>query len=328
MKSQAFIFSALFITGALLPFPEFVLHPQQESGPKPRHLEEIAYDHHRHVLYLFGGAELNDKTWTEPDDLFDFNSGWSKHTETGPHARRGHAMIYDEASKVLVVIGGVAKTNREMDSVLHDTWSWSDDNWKLVDAKCPLKEFRAVYNADRKSVLLYGDSHNLNQAWTGGDRRDFELWELRNQQWTKLSDAGPKNGPLPLSYNTKTKSLVALEWQENALIVWEWKKEKWHQTTFDSHFPPARGKYAIAYSKKENALFLFGGTDSKRNLLGDFWKLQDGRWTRLETSTAPSERASLRLVDANDRLLLYGGLKEGGLTNELWEFRSGKWKKL
>ncbi|HEY0769430.1 MAG TPA: hypothetical protein VGD31_03790, partial [Sphingobacteriaceae bacterium] len=272
MKNHAFIFSAFFILSAFLPLPEFVNHPgRQSAAPAPRHLEEIAYDNRRNVLYLFGGAELRDKSWKEPDDFFEFAGAWKNRTENGPCGRRGHAMVYDLASDELVVIGGVTTTASGSDSLLFDTWIWSEKRWMLVDTKCPVKEGRAVYNTETKSILLYGDSHDLSKPWNGGDVRTFELWEFRNRRWTKLSDKGPSDGPFPLAYNQAVKSLALLEWRNDGLILWEWKSKEWIKKEFKSNFPHARAKYAFAYSSFSKALFVFAGIDSNKNLLGDFW---------------------------------------------------------
>ena len=61
MKNHAFIFTAFFITSALLPLPDASLKLQTNEKPKPRHLEELTYNDSEDVLYLFGGVEFIDK---------------------------------------------------------------------------------------------------------------------------------------------------------------------------------------------------------------------------------------------------------------------------
>jgi hypothetical protein len=329
MRNHAFVFSALFFTGALFPLPEFLSEGTLDSTPNPRHLEEIAYNDDNDALFLFGGAELRGSTWTEPDDFFEYKRVWTKQNSKGPIGRRGHAMVYDESSRAIVIIAGVAQTAPVKDSVLFDTWNWLNGKWSMTDTKCPVKEPSAVYDVSNKSILVYGDVMNLSKPWDGGDQRKFELWELKSNKWKKLSDTGPSNGPLPLAYNKKNKSLSMLEWtSSDQLILWEWRNNQWTKTTSSSDFPEMRGKYSFTYSKSENALFLFGGVDSNRDLLGDFWKYDGARWKKIESANAPTARASLRLVDGGGRLLLFGGLKKEGLTNELWEFKNDEWKKL
>lgn len=320
MKNHAFIFSALFITGALIPLPEFSQERKVDLFPKPRHLEEIAFNTETNTLYLFGGAELHEKTWSEPDDFFQYNGGWKEIIEKGPIGRRGHALLFDESSRHLLMFGGIAQTRSGGDTLLFDMWSWSDGKWKMLSTKSPFKECRAVYDANERRVLVYGD--------VGTDERKFELWQFKLNVWKKLSDNGPGNGPFPLAYDTKRKSLCLLHWKnDGALALWEWQNGKWQTQEFTGNIPMARNKYAFAYSKNEQALLVFGGVDSKRDLLGDFWKFNGRSWKNLELQTTPSARASLRLINANGRMLLYGGLTKNGLTNELWEFRNNTWTK-
>lgn len=328
MKNHAFIFSALFITGALFPLPEFSIDVQTISSPKPRHLEEIAYDRKNNVLHMFGGAELHAQTWSEPSDLFQYSNAWKQYTTDGPLGRRGHALVYDEASRNLLMFGGVAQMKSGSDTVLFDMWRWANGKWSTINSKCPVKEPRAVYDPNAKRVLVYGDASDPLHPTNSYDKQKFELWEFKDGKWKRFSDKGPTAGMFPLAYNTKDKSLSILQWSESNLVLWEWKKNAWHTREFSSGFPPFRSKYAFSYSSTDNALLVFGGVDSKRELLGDFWKFDGKRWTQIQSNSIPSPRASLRLLDAGDRMMLYGGSTKSGLTNELWEFKNNTWTKL
>lgn len=66
MRNHAYIFTAFFITSALLPLPDASLELQTNDKPKPRHLEELTYNESEDVLYLFGGVELIDKKLANP----------------------------------------------------------------------------------------------------------------------------------------------------------------------------------------------------------------------------------------------------------------------
>jgi hypothetical protein len=320
MKNHAFIFSALFITGALFPLPEFSSSSDVSALPRPRHLEEIAYDKKDNALYLFGGAEINGQSWSEPDNLFQYKDQWEEINERGPIGRRGHILLYDESSGSLVMFGGVAQTPSGRDSSLFDMWRWHGGKWKILDVRSPFKECRAVYDSEAKRILAYGD--------IGTDQRDFELWEFKSAKWSKLSEGGPTDGPFPLAYNPKSKTISLLQWKEDGtLALWEWQNRNWKTRQYSTDFPLARNKYAFAYSTTENALFIFGGVDSRRELLGDFWKFDGNTWKNLTLDSTPSPRASLRLLDSGASMLLYGGVTKTGLTNELWEFKNSRWTK-
>ncbi|HEY0741311.1 MAG TPA: hypothetical protein VGD40_07615 [Chryseosolibacter sp.] len=322
MKNHAFVFTVFFIASALLPLPDASLEQQQEDKPKPRHLEEVAYNESEEALYLFGGVELIDKKWQAAHGLYTFKNRWYLMEETGPVSRRGSTMVYNSKEMSMIVIGGV-----DGDSVLQDVWQCANKEWKFIDANCPLKEARAVYDVSKDRILVYGDAHNISSEWYGGDPRKFELWEFKANTWRKLSDRGPE-GPFPLTYDTRQESLSFLQWNEsNQLALWQWKSDRWSMQTFDGNIPPPRNKYAFTYSKSQHALFLFGGIDSEKNLLADFWKYDGKQWIKLSIANAPSARASLKLVDAGERIFLYGGVTKEGITNELWEFSNNQWKK-
>ncbi len=327
MKHHAFIFSAFFIGVALFPPPDLSQQSARPEEPNPRHLEEVVLDPKTGSLYLFGGVELQNQKWIEPDNLYEFKSGWTERREKGPCGRRGHAMVYNPRAAAIFIIGGVTQVGSQ-DSVLLDVWQLTGKKWTRLETLCPVKEARAVYDEASKSILVYGDAYNLGKAWDGGDARKFELWSFDGKHWTKLGDNGPADGPFPIAYNRHEKALSLLAWKsKDQVLLWQWKNNRWTKTEFDTDIPPLRTKYAMCYANDMNALFLYGGLDADRNLLGDFWKLEGGRWTKIQTDLSPAPKASLRLLDGGDKLFLYGGLKKEGLTNELWVFANNNWKR-
>ncbi|QQS40097.1 MAG: hypothetical protein IPM63_12075 [Acidobacteriota bacterium] len=79
---------------------------------------------------------------------------------------------------------------------------------------------------------------------------------------------------------------------------------------------------------------LFGSDENPARMLGDSWLYREGRWTRLETSTAPEPRAEAAAAydPKAKRLILFGGYKlnDGAIERleDTWEFKNGKWKRL
>ncbi|MFN7116595.1 MAG: hypothetical protein ACK4TA_07320 [Saprospiraceae bacterium] len=45
------------------------------SQPEGRHLEMIAYNNATQIVYLYGGAALQDKNWIEPTNLWVYHKG-------------------------------------------------------------------------------------------------------------------------------------------------------------------------------------------------------------------------------------------------------------
>jgi hypothetical protein len=118
------------------------------GGPAGRCRHAMAYDSNRKVTVLFGGWEdggnLND-TW-------EWNgSAWTEITPTladsipsisAPSKRRGHAMAYDAANRMIVLFGG-SRTY----SSFYNFFDACDDTWLYGTPKTYDLSFKLVYPA-------------------------------------------------------------------------------------------------------------------------------------------------------------------------------------
>jgi hypothetical protein len=298
------------------------------AQPNARHLEKIVWDPFRKTLIVYGGSEQIPGGWVEAKDMYEWkDSSWKKISANVPGGRRGHSLVYDRDRKMTLVMGGVTEV-KAGDSVLFDTWGWNGKTWELVNSNCPVKDPHAVYDPAAKRMLIYGDANNLSRSWVGGDAQSFELWEFKANVWKKISSEGPApDGPYQVAFNTKTGSVIILEWEEDDKpIVWAWVNESWRKNDCVSNCPSIRNRYAMAYHAKDNSLYLFGGRDNAKKFKNDFWKYDGKEWVSVSAANTPTPRASLHFTSAGDRLFLYGGALEGGkLSNELWEWRNGFW---
>jgi len=140
-------------------------------------------------------------------------------------------------------------------------------------------------------------------------------------------------GPVPesvygITFNTKTHSLIILTWENETAVIWEWKENNWKKQTTEKIFPGYRSKYALAYNRAHDAIFLFGGRDKERNPLNDLWKYHESKWEKIESLETPGKRAGHSLLSIKDQLFLYGGTLAGGkLSNELWLW-NGTWSQI
>jgi hypothetical protein len=306
------------------------------AQPNPRHLEEITYDSKRNKLLLFGGAEVNNEVWKEPSLIFEWDGKtWEKIDVQGPPGRRGHGWVYDENKKEAILIGGVAEGKILKDSVVFDVWSWDGNKWKPNNTNCPVKEPEAVYDPANKRILVYGDANNKSRL-NYNEPTAFELWEYKNGTWNRLSTDGPDiRGSRMIAFDNDRKRLVIPVFEQNKMIVWEWKDNVWEKIVCENEYPVYRTRFALAYYPAEKQTLLFGGLSEKREQLGDFWKWNGKKWEKIETTIAPSVRNSTHFASNNNQLFLYGGsvpkaLPEKGieLSNELWSWEKGFWKKL
>lgn len=70
-----------------------------------------------------------------------------------------------------------------------------------------------------------------------------------------------------------------------------------------------------------NRLFVFRGNGSVNEQV---WSSSDGMYWRLETANAFPSRAIYKTVVFNNRIFVIGGLKDTGLTNEVWTSKDGR----
>ncbi|MCB9789002.1 MAG: hypothetical protein H6744_20175 [Deltaproteobacteria bacterium] len=90
-----------------------------------------AWDDTRGELVVHGGTgavpgELSDLTY-----VFD-GFGWRIAAQTGPGARMGHAMAFDESSGKMILFGGA-----DASGPLADTWLWDGMGWQEVPPPAP-----------------------------------------------------------------------------------------------------------------------------------------------------------------------------------------------
>lgn len=141
------------------------------SGPPARYDAGMAYDPAAKRTLLFGGtgnpgsgsgwtAILGDswtwdgKTWTQVS------------AAAGPPPRKSPSMVYDAASRQMMLFGGSGDTGQgyvpgvvDFDSPLGDTWTWDGKTWlSRTSAAAPPPQPRAsmVYDAARGRIVLFG----------------------------------------------------------------------------------------------------------------------------------------------------------------------------
>ncbi|MGZ8542018.1 MAG: Kelch repeat-containing protein [Chitinophagaceae bacterium] len=303
------------------------------SQPNPRHLEEVTYDLSGNKLLVFGGIEIIQGGWIEPVMVYEWNGkNWHSNEVKGPVGRRGHVWVYDESRKETLLIGGVTTGHIVKDSLLFDVWAWDGSKWKLINSTCPVKEPEGIFDRVNKSILVYGEANHKNQA-NQNLPAAFELWELKNNTWKKLSTDGPDiTGSRMLAFDAGRKRLVVPVFEQNGMTVWEWAGKEWIKAVFEKEAPAYRSKFSIGYDPVDKVTVLFGGLSADRVQLGDFWKWDGKKWKRIETKHNPVARNSAHFASGTDQLILFGGsiprnAPEKGLelSNELWLWKNKEW---
>jgi hypothetical protein len=116
---------------------------------------------------------------------------------------------------------------------------------------------------------------------------------------------------------------------------WIWNGTSWTQSTSPTTYPTIRTGAVYASDGATNMVFGLGAGTSW--LLSDMWiyTTGSGNWTKMTTSTAPSNRrnAVMTWLPSASAFIMVGGEDSSGdLLNEVWKFAisgtNGTWTKL
>lgn len=306
------------------------------SGPSSRSGEGLAYDPLTGQVVMFGGCDAGCGWGVAAGDTWTWKDGrWSRRSGTSPPARTQPAMVWDAATRQVVLFGGHTFDARANNLPLADTWVWNGSGWRQVGGNHPpaLLGWQAVYDAASRQLVLFhgGSSSALSQTW---------LWDGRG--WKQYSGSGPTARTLySLAYDPATRQVVlfggtSAQYGGPLNDTWTWNGSAWTQTRVGLPVgdPSARGQAAMSYDSASRQLILFGGdnyaTAWATGYPPDTWSWNGSQWTQVTTS-GPSGRLSPSLVDdpATARLLLVGGAPQSNApARDSWIWNGAHWSQI
>jgi hypothetical protein len=300
------------------------------AGPQPRYGAPMTYDEYHAQLVLFSGANstlarTND-TWTL--DVVSVPPGvtWlAPSGGTGPPARSGASIAYDDARHQAVLFGGTG-----LNGSLRDTWVWNGTSWTDVTpaspSASPSARFGAVaaYDAIRGKVVLYGGYDAT------GPRDDTWVWD--GAGWTDVSGANrpPARYAATMAYDAAHGRAVLFGGIDSTGArsdTWTWDGLAWTQHAVAA--PAARYLSSAAFDPLGRVV-LFGGHDASGGLLDDTWTWDGSAWT---PRVAPGPAARYLAVAAFDpvhkEVVLFGGCSTATsfacATDDTWAWDGLSW---
>jgi hypothetical protein len=126
------------------------------GGPPPaRAYHGLTYDPADNSLLLFGGMDADGNALSDTWRLELSSHSWSQVSAGGPAGRYGHTLVYDPGTVSLVLVGGTADDEND----LNDTWHYQvGSGWTLAaSATQPAAGayHTAVYDPVRQAILLF-----------------------------------------------------------------------------------------------------------------------------------------------------------------------------
>lgn len=287
------------------------------ESPPAAYSVGAAYDAARSRLVVFGGyrGQYVGDTW-EWD-----GASWTRVAGSGPIARNGPAMVYDEARRQVLLFGGDTRTT----GALGDTWAFDGKAWRQLSTSGPPARtcHAMVYDSRRSRVVLFGGN---NEGAMLGD-----TWEWDGQQWTRAATDGPEARTLfGLAYDAVRGRTVLFGGTSRLAPdapshgdTWEWDGARWQQRS-DVSGPSARDHIAMDYDPVRRVVVMHGGGTGPE-ARGETWTFDGRAWKRAAAAGPRRRFARLAFDAASKAMLLYGGF-DMQPSNELWRFDGTAWE--
>ena len=289
-------------------------------GPRAREDHTWTADADGTTAYLFGGRE----NAVVMGDLWAYDLAtdtWSAiETPEGPAPRFGHEAAWVDGIG-LVIFAGQSGPN-----FFNDLWAFDPAaaTWRQLPAggDVPVARYGTCAGIGPDGRLW------ISHGFTSDGTRfaDTKAYDFGTATWTdETPDSDlPVNRCLHGCWWTADGTLAMFGGQTTGVAAlddrWVLEEEGWQRV--EGVTPPARNLYARA--RLDGATFVFGGQGLDGRRLGDGWLLRDGdaeaTLVAVADDSPPGRSGAEMVVDGTRaRVLLFGGLGEGGVLADVWE---------
>lgn len=303
------------------------ISPAQGVTPQARRNGVAIYDPVDHRLIIFGGAGFNgllNDTWA-----FDLDTlVWTQLNTTGsaPDPRLGHDAVYDPVGQQMVVWAG-----QQGSRFFNDTWTLNlrTLEWRNVSPAAGRPKARygsaSVYDPLERSLVQFA-------GFTEEGRRfqDTQSFDIASQNWLNITPDGAKPGIRCLltgALDRNGRRMIIYGGQRNGplddLWAYDLGSRSWTELTPASR--PAGRFFASSFVNREGHFVIFGGSTANGNSNETHaFNFQTNQWSQLEIAGAPSGRNGMMsaYIEGEDRFLIFGGVSNSGLTDEVWELKN------
>ncbi len=296
-------------------------------APSPRGGGGLAYDETDGYLLLFGGYTLPSNVGL--NDSWNYSHGsWTRLSPVkSPTARLEFGMVYDAASRQVVLFGG---QNSSTGKTYSDSWTFSAGAWTqaLIVGGPPGRAAAGMtYSYSLGKIVLFG-GFNSTPYHTLGDTWTFTLgaWTLvasvtnpGGRTLSSLIDDEAAGGVLLYSGLSEANQVLRDTWSFNGMSWSQWATP---------NYPDALSNFAATYDTRDGYVLVFGGLNYTGSRVASTWTYSNGTWTELSPATAPSARtgAGIAFDSVMNEVILFGGNSTaGGYQDNAWSFEGGNW---
>ncbi len=254
-----------------------------EAGPSARTFAAMVYDEGNNRIVLFGGSRALFGTAPDPDNLlgdtWQFQNGYWRQLEPAhsPSPRAEASLAYDPKRQRLVLFGGYFIDADGGYKKLGDTWEYDGEDWRQVSADGPSPRHGVAlwYDTTSASTLLFGGSTEDRQY----GKKAGETWTWDGEIWQKLEVEQPPGIFNAAIAPTPEGILRFGGWNGKSRTdeTWLFTEALWTELETTAA-PSPRNHSSMVFDGVR--VILYGGHDG-RNVFGDTWSWQDGKWQLL-----------------------------------------------
>lgn len=249
-----------------------------------------------------------------------------------PERRAHHALVYDEASRRVILSGGSTPVDSgRSGKFFNDVWAFEGAAWKpLGTSGEPMSGVALAFDPRAGRILGFGGYNGQSLG---------RLRTLDGAAWTELGVhpevIAAEGGAI---FDRARGELVTFggssgPGQAND-ATWRWDGARWNRVLGAA--PPPRQAFAMAYDERRRVTVAFGGLGSgpigqRPPILGDTWEFDGTTWNRRQTGEAePAPRASPGVAydSKRGRVIVFGGLSASGMLADTWAWDGNTWSKL
>jgi hypothetical protein len=271
-----------------------------------------------HACILFSGTNAND-TWA-----------WDGVHWTQLSPPSSPALRFDASAAALgtslVLFGGWAQEGNVTEDVA-ETWIWNGITWSEPSVSpAPAARSDAVAATLGGIVVLFGGGVTGTSTDLAND-----TWTFDGTRWTELAPAhapSPRDEAVASTLRDRVVLFggngTPLGWTMPQVFsdTWEWDGQDWSQLSPPVSPPARRGAILVPFG---DVLLLFGGSSATNMELNDTWTWDGSSWTQRFPPTSPSPRSFAAAGSVDGRVVVFGGIAQGGVAGDTWVWDGSTW---
>lgn len=249
----------------------------------------MTYDATDGYVVLFGGSYGTSNAGESETWMFKAGVWTEMFPSTTPPARAGASMVYDNATKSVIMFSGTSNWCCS-NAGIHDMWSFKHGRWTqlpLSTNPSQRNEYGFSYDPFSGQAVMFG-------GWIPGGAAGTltsQTWLYKGGKWVSHATPpalSPRQGPAQ-SFDPLLNETIVFGGTFNnnqfTAQTWRFNASGWHEVAVST--APEKSAYAaMTYDASDGYILLFGGGGSS-GLFSYTWIFNGTGWHQLSFSGSP-----------------------------------------